>query len=159
MRPVASPHLPDSPFADFHLRAVSVNDAAALAALLQQLAPDEPRADARLLALRLSELPVSRVVLVAERDGKLLGTCSVNLIEHLAHNFARSAILEDVVVDADARGLGIGQALLGKAVERARSWGCYKLALSSNQSREAAHRFYKQQGFELHGVSLALTLD
>ena len=35
MRPAASHHLPDSPFADFHLRAVSVNDAAALAALLQ----------------------------------------------------------------------------------------------------------------------------
>ncbi|HUE91431.1 GNAT family N-acetyltransferase [Pseudomonas sp.] len=150
---------PDSPFSTLSLRAASVNDAAALSALLQQLAPQEPRADAKLLALRLAELPASRAVLVAERNGKLLGTCTVNLIEHLAHNFARSAILEDVVVDADARGLGIGQALLSKAVERARSWGCYKLALSSSQSREAAHRFYEQQGFELHGVSLALTLD
>ncbi len=74
MRPAASPNLPDSPFADFHLRAACVTDAPALAALLQQLAPDEPRCDAKLLALRLSELPVSRVVLVAERDGKLLGT-------------------------------------------------------------------------------------
>ncbi|MBU0806788.1 MAG: GNAT family N-acetyltransferase [Gammaproteobacteria bacterium] len=109
MRPAASQYLPDSPFADYHLRAASVTDAPALTALLQQLAPDEPRADAKLMALRLSELPVSRVVLVAERDGKLLGTCTLNLIEHLAHNFARSAILEDVVVDGDARGLGIGQ--------------------------------------------------
>ncbi|MCE5364955.1 GNAT family N-acetyltransferase [Pseudomonas anguilliseptica] len=159
MRPAASHHLPDSPFADFHLRAVSVNDAAALAALLQQLAPDEPRADAKLLALRLSELPVSRVVLVAERDSKLLGTCTVNLIEHLAHNFARSAILEDVVVDTEARGLGIGQALMGKAIERARTWGCYKVALSSSQSREAAHAFYANLGFKPHGVSLALMLD
>lgn len=150
---------PDSPFATLSLRAASITDAAALAALLQQLAPQEPRADAKLLALRLAELPTSRAVLVAERNGKLLGTCTVNLIEHLAHNFARSAILEDVVVDADARGLGIGQALLGKAVERARSWGCYKLALSSSQSREAAHHFYEHQGFQLHGVSLALTLD
>ena len=94
MRPAASHHLPDSPFADFHLRAVSVNDAAALAALLQQLAPDEPRADAKLLALHLSELPVSRVVLVAERDGKLLGTCTVNLIEHLAHNSLARRLLK-----------------------------------------------------------------
>ena len=159
MHPASSSYLPDSPFADFNLRAVSVNDAGALAALLQQLAPDEPRADAKLLALRLSELPVSRVVLVAERNGTLLGTCTVNLIEHLAHNFARSAILEDVVVDTEARGLGIGQALMGKAIERARAWGCYKIALSSNQSREAAHAFYANLGFKPHGVSLALTLD
>ena len=151
MRPAASHHLPDSPFADFHLRAVSVNDAAALAALLQQLAPDEPRADAKLL--------LSRVVLVAERDCKLLGTCTINLIAHLAHNFARSAILEDVVVDTEARGLGIGQALMAKAIERARAWGCYKVALSSSQSREAAHAFYASLGFKPHGISLALMLD
>jgi GNAT superfamily N-acetyltransferase len=159
MPPASSPYLPDSPFADFNLRAVSVNDAAALAALLQQLAPDEPRADAKLLALRLSELPVSRVVLVAERDGTLLGTCTLNLIEHLAHNFARSAILEDLVVDTEARGLGIGQALMGKAIERARAWGCYKMALSSNQNREAAHAFYANLGFKPHGISLALMLN
>lgn len=159
MRQAAPQHLPDSPFADFQLRAASVNDATALTALLQQLAPDEPRADAKLMALRLAELPSSRVVLVAERDGKLLGTCTLNLIEHLAHNFAHSAILEDVVVDGDVRGLGIGQALVGKAVERARAWGCYKVALSSSQSREAAHRFYARLGFEPHGISLALVLD
>lgn len=159
MPTATSHHLPDSPFADFHLRAASVTDAAALAGLLQQLAAEEPRADTRLLALRLSELPANRVVLVAERDGKLLGTCTVNLIEHLAHNFARSAILEDVVVDSAARGLGIGQALMGKAIERARAWGCYKVALSSSQSREAAHAFYASLGFKPHGISLALTLD
>ncbi|MDO9623678.1 MAG: GNAT family N-acetyltransferase [Pseudomonas sp.] len=150
---------PDSPFTTISLRAASVTDAAALAALLQQLAPQEPRPDAKLLALRLTELPTNCAVLVAERDGKLLGTCTLNLIEHLAHNFARSAVLEDVVVDADARGLGIGRALMDKAVERARSWGCYKLALSSNQSREAAHRFYAELGFKPHGISLALALD
>jgi GNAT superfamily N-acetyltransferase len=152
-------HLPDSPFANFAVRAACSGDAHALAALLQQLGDDEPRADPTLLALRLGELPHSRVVLVAERDGRLLGTCTVNLIEHLAHNFARSAILEDLVVHADVRGLGIGQRLIACAVERARAWGCYKLALSSNHRREAAHRFYAQLGFQPHGISLALTLD
>ncbi len=151
--------LPDSPFASFSVRAACAADAAALASLLQQLGDDEPRVDPALLALRLNQLPPGRVVLVAERDGRLLGTCTVHLIEHLAHNFARSAILEDLVVDAEARGLGIGRALLEKAAERARGWGCYKLALSSNQSREAAHRFYAQLGFKPHGVSLAIALE
>ncbi|NQD93725.1 GNAT family N-acetyltransferase [Pseudomonas sp. CrR25] len=155
----AAQHLPDSPFASFSVRAACAADAPALAALLQQLRLDEPRADPALLALRLNELPQSRVVLVAERDGKLLGTCTVHLIEHLAHNFARSAVVEDVVVAADLRGLGIGRALMQRAAERARAWGCYKLALSSNASREEAHRFYAQLGFNPHGISLALPLD
>ncbi|MEX6503104.1 GNAT family N-acetyltransferase [Pseudomonas zhanjiangensis] len=159
MTPSATDALPDSPFTRFSVRAASPGDAKALAGLLQQLGEDEPRADPALLALRLNELPNTRVVLVAERDGQLLGTCTLHLIEHLAHNFARSALLEDVVVDADARSLGIGRALTLRAAERARAWGCYKLALSSNRSREAAHRFYEQLGFKPHGVSLAMTLE
>lgn len=151
--------LPDSPFAAFSVRAACSADAGKLASLLQQLGSDDPRPDPTLLALRLTELPVSRVVLVAERNGLLLGTCTLHLIEHLAHNFARSAILEDMVVDASQRGLGIGQALIRKAAERARAWGCYKLALSSHQERAAAHHFYTAMGFRPHGVSLALTLS
>lgn len=151
--------LPDSPFAAYVIRAACSADAKPLAALLQQLGEDEPPPDAALLALRLAEPAKDRLVLVAERDGKLLGTCTLILIEHLAHNFARSAILEDVVVDSEARGLGIGQALMQRAAEHARAWGCYKLALSSSQSREAAHRFYEGLGFRPHGVSLALALD
>ncbi|MGH8353848.1 MAG: GNAT family N-acetyltransferase [Pseudomonas sp.] len=151
--------LPDSPFAAFSLRAACSADAGKLASLLQQLGNDDPRPDPTLLALRLTELPASREVLVAERNGQLLGTCTINLIEHLAHNFARSAILEDMVVDASHRGLGIGQALIRKAAERARTWGCYKLALSSHHERAAAHHFYTTMGFQPHGVSLALTLS
>jgi GNAT superfamily N-acetyltransferase len=157
--PTRANALPDSPFAAYAIRAACGADAKALAALLQQLGADEPPPDAALLALRLAEPAKDRLVLVAERDGRLLGTCTLILIEHLAHNFARSAILEDVVVDGEARGLGIGQALMQRAAEHARGWGCYKLALSSSQSREAAHRFYAGLGFRPHGVSLALALE
>ncbi|WP_442969350.1 GNAT family N-acetyltransferase [Pseudomonas sp. TUM22785] len=151
-------NLPDSPFTTVTLRAASPADAPALAALLHQLGEDESRPDPALLALRLSELPSGREVVVAERDGRLLGTCTVILVEHLAHNFARSAIVEDVVVDKGARSLGIGQALMDKAAERGRAWGCYKLVLSSGQSREAAHRFYESLGYKPHGISLYLDI-
>ena len=50
-----SRHVPDSPFAHLTLRAACSGDAQALSVLLQQLAPDEARPDAKLLALRLSE--------------------------------------------------------------------------------------------------------
>ena len=151
--------LPDSPFVHFSVRAASPGDANRLADLLQQLGEQDPRPDPTLLALRLAELPASREVLVAERDGKLLGTCTLNLIEHLAHDFARSAVVEDVVVDAGARGLGVGRALMEKAAERARAWGCYKLALSTHRNREVAHRFYEALGYRPHGISLALSLS
>ena len=151
--------LPDSPFATFDVRVATADDAAVLAPLLQQLGTSDPLPDTALLALALSDQQPSRVTLIAERDGVLLGTCTLHLIEHIAHGFARSAILEDMVVDSRARGQGIGQALIGRAVEWARDWKCYKLALSSHQDREMAHRFYAAMGFAPHGVSLSLSLD
>ncbi|MDN6858012.1 GNAT family N-acetyltransferase [Pseudomonas sp. CAN2814] len=151
--------LPDSPFATFDVRVATADDASALAPLLRQLGTGDPLPDTALLALALENQQPSRVTLVAERDGDLLGTCTLHLIEHIAHGFARSAILEDMVVDSRARGQGIGQALIGRAVEWARGWKCYKLALSSHQDREMAHRFYAAMGFAPHGVSLALRLD
>ncbi|WP_448679860.1 GNAT family N-acetyltransferase [Pseudomonas nicosulfuronedens] len=151
--------LPDSPFATFDVRAASADDAAALAPLLRQLGASDPLPDTALLALALGNQQPSRVTLIAERDGALLGTCTLHLIEHIAHGFARSAILEDMVVDSRARGQGIGQALIGRAVEWARDWKCYKLALSSHQDRETAHRFYAAMGFAPHGVSLSLSLE
>lgn len=150
---------PDSPFATFDVRIATPDDAPALAPLLQQLGMSDPCPDSALLALELGNQCPARVTLVAERDGDLLGTCTLHLIEHIAHGFARSAILEDMVVDSRARGQGIGQALIRRAVEWARGWGCYKLALSSHQDREMAHRFYAAMGFEPHGISLSLPLD
>lgn len=152
------PRIPDSPFASFDVRIASEHDAPRLSLLPQQLGSADPRPDPALLAIQLQRPRGDRVTLVAERGERLLGTCTLHLIEHLAHDFARSAILEDMVVDRHARGQGVGRELIGRAVERARSWGCYKLALSSHQDRETAQRFYAALGFTSHGVSLALHL-
>ena len=111
MRPAASHHLPDSPFADFHLRAVSVNDAAALAALLQQLAPDEPRADAKLLALRLSELPVSElkigrsfvVKMLADRGTAVIVQSMIDLGHNLGLLVTAEGVETEAVCDALTR--------------------------------------------------------
>lgn len=113
------PRIPDSPFASFDVRIASEHDAPRLSLLLQQLGSADPRPDPALLAIQLQRPRGDRVTLVAERGERLLGTCTLHLIEHLAHDFACSAILEDMVVDRHARGQGVGRELIGRAVERA----------------------------------------
>ncbi len=113
------PRIPDSPFASFDVRIASEHDAPRLSLLLQQLGSADSRPDPALLAIQLQRPRGDRVTLVAERGERLLGTCTLHLIEHLAHDFARSAILEDMVVDRHARGQGVGRELIGRAVERA----------------------------------------
>jgi ribosomal protein S18 acetylase RimI-like enzyme len=58
------------------------------------------------------------------------------------------AWIEDVVVDENARGLGIGEALTSAAVNEARSRGVRSIDLTSRPSREVANALYRKLGFE-----------
>jgi ribosomal protein S18 acetylase RimI-like enzyme len=70
------------------------------------------------------------------------------------------AWVEDVVVDADRRGRGIGEALLTAAVEEAAKRGAKTLDLTSRPTREAANRLYQRVGFELRETNVyRLRLD
>ena len=60
----------------------------------------------------------------------------------------RRAWIEDVVVDADARGEGIGERLTEAAVDEARRRGARTIDLTSRPSREAANALYQKMGFE-----------
>ncbi|MDO5026025.1 MAG: GNAT family N-acetyltransferase [Trueperella sp.] len=55
--------------------------------------------------------------------------------------------VEDVVVDAAARGQGAGGKLVAAAVARARERGAKTVDLTSRPEREAANRLYRRSGF------------
>lgn len=59
------------------------------------------------------------------------------------------AWIEDVVVDANARGQGVGKALIQAAIEKSRDLGAKTLDLTSNSDRESAHRLYEGAGFSM----------
>jgi GNAT superfamily N-acetyltransferase len=117
---------------------------------------DETLALAAWDRMRLA-VPGARVF-IARRASIAVGTYSFFVLPLLAHGGAPEAIVEDVAVHPEAQGQGIGRALMQHAMELAREAGCYKLALSSNQRREAAHAFYERLGFARHGVSFAVEL-
>jgi GNAT superfamily N-acetyltransferase len=95
-------------------------------------------------------------LLVAVADGKIAGTYSLVVIDKLGKRGTPAGIVEDVAVAPRRQGQGIGRAMMAHALEACRQAGCYKLALSSNSRREAAHRFYESLGFERHGYSFAV---
>ena len=79
-------------------------------------------------------------------DGKAVG-----LIDCFAgfSTFAARPLLNihDIVVHADVRGQGIGQALLAWAEQRARELGCCKLTLEVLSNNQRAMASYRQAGF------------
>lgn len=80
-----------------------------------------------------------------EQGGKIVGTLS--LATFRIPTGVRSWI-EDVVVDSDQRGKGIGEKLTLAGIEKARALGAKTVDLTSRPSREAANRLYQKVGFK-----------
>ena len=120
---------------------------------VQVLSPDQAHA----IFERMKTYPDYHIY-VATLDGAIVGTFVLLIMDNLAHLGAPSGVVEDVVVSAERQGQGIGKQLMQFALERCRERGCYKMALSSNLTREAAHRFYESLGFERHGYSFRVML-
>lgn len=58
------------------------------------------------------------------------------------------AIIEDVIVDESARGLGLGEALMDSALDLAQEYGAKGVMLTSNPRRVAANKLYQKMGFK-----------
>jgi GNAT superfamily N-acetyltransferase len=86
-------------------------------------------------------------VLVAERAGEVVGVCQLIVFRHLQAHGGLCAEVESMHVHPDHRNGGVGAALLGEAIARARGLGCYRVQLTSNSARPDAHRFYERLGF------------
>lgn len=95
---------------------------------------------------------------VARVAGETVGTFALLIMPNLAHGGRAAGVLEDLVVAAPWRSRGIGEALVGAAIERCRRKGCYKLTLSSDLRRGRAHAFYDRLGFERHGLSFRIEI-
>jgi ribosomal protein S18 acetylase RimI-like enzyme len=61
---------------------------------------------------------------------------------------ADDCCLEDLFVDPEARGSGLGRALVEAAFERARERGCVRMELDVNEANPAALALYESLGFE-----------
>jgi ribosomal protein S18 acetylase RimI-like enzyme len=89
-------------------------------------------------------------VLVAERaDGKLVGTVMLQ-IWPAAGDVVRApgeAEIRALAVRPEARGSGLGRALLAAVTDRALREKVRHLVLSTQPDMKAAHRLYEQAGF------------
>ncbi|SHE93398.1 L-amino acid N-acyltransferase YncA [Kaistia soli DSM 19436] len=110
---------------------------------------------AQAIFARMALYPDFAVYLV-ERDGNVVGTFALMVIDNLAHWGMPSALVENVVVAEGAQGGGIGGWMMREAFRLAEGKGAYKVALSSNLRSDKAHRFYESLGFEKYGFSFKL---
>lgn len=83
-------------------------------------------------------------ILVAECNEKVIGMCTGQLLVSTAEGSLK-AIVEDVVVVEDKRGLGIGSALLLEIEKWAICCGANRIDLLADQRNDRALNFYNNQ--------------
>lgn len=95
---------------------------------------------------RLSADPNQQLV-VAVREGRVVGTLQLTVIPGLSRRGATRSIIEGVRIHADERGSGLGTRFIEWAIDESRRQGCQLVQLTSDASRTDAHRFYERLGF------------
>ncbi|PSN16697.1 GNAT family N-acetyltransferase [filamentous cyanobacterium CCP5] len=116
-----------------------------------------PLSKAEALFDRLGRYP-NYTLRLAVVQGQVVGVFSLLIMDNLAHLGAPSAVIEDVAVDSQWQGQGIGRKLMHYGLQICRDHGCYKVSLSSHLKRDRAHAFYESLGFDRHGYSFQVPL-
>jgi ribosomal protein S18 acetylase RimI-like enzyme len=124
--------------------AVSGELVEAIARLVGQLsASAQPPSAAALDQIIAS--PAARLLLARELDARVVGMLTIVLFPIPT---GIRAWIEDVVVDQEARGRGVGALLTQAALDLAVAHGARTVDLTSRPGREAANRLYARLGFE-----------
>lgn len=127
-----------------NIRDASSADAPAMVPLLAELG--YPAIEDAVTTLIGSVTSEGARVLVVETDGKVQGFAVVHRMLTL-HRQAPVAYLSALVVSSEARGHGLGRALVDAVSAIGAEWGCETLELTSNDRRAHAHEFYTSLGF------------
>jgi GNAT superfamily N-acetyltransferase len=97
-------------------------------------------------------------VYVAVEGRRVVGLASVHVMSILERDEPIARVTA-MVVNEDARGAGVGSALLERLEEAARAEGCDKIDLTTRYEREEAAAFYRRRGFEDTSLRLVKDLD
>jgi GNAT superfamily N-acetyltransferase len=148
---------------DLEIRRAVADDVPAIVAMLaddplgaRRESPDDPAP--YLAALERIDADPNQHLVVAVREGRVVGTLQLTVVPGLARRGATRAIIEAVRVHAGERGGGLGTRFIGWAVDRAREEGCQLVQLTSDATRTDAHRFYERLGFTASHVGFKLQL-
>ncbi|KAL9230878.1 hypothetical protein vseg_006171 [Gypsophila vaccaria] len=86
-----------------------------------------------------------------ENTGKVIATGSVFIEKKFIRNCGKVGHIEDVVVDANARGMNLGKKVIEFLTDHAQSTGCYKVILDCSDQNKA---FYEKCGFNQKEIQM-----
>jgi glucosamine-phosphate N-acetyltransferase len=90
-------------------------------------------------------------VYVIEYQNRIIGSGSLLIEPKFIHGHSLVGHIEDIIIDKEYRGKGLGRTLIEKLTSVAKSTGCYKVILNCNQNNVP---FYEKLGFSKNEVKM-----
>lgn len=118
----------------------------------------QPLAQAYLNAYAEIAADPRQELIVAELDGRVVGTLQITFLRGISFQGGRRMQIEAVRVDRSLRSQGIGQQMMEWVIQHARQQGCFVIQLTTDKSRNDAHRFYERLGFVASHLGMKLRL-
>ncbi len=143
-------------------------EASDLPAIIALLADDElgrhredvglPIAEGYRQAFAAIEADPNQLLAVAADGEAVVATLQLSFIPGIARKGRWRGQIEAVRVASSHRGSGLGKEMFSWAIDQCRQRGCKLVQLTSDKTREDAHRFYDRLGFKAthEGYKLAL---
>jgi GNAT superfamily N-acetyltransferase len=100
----------------------------------------------------------NQLLMVVEKEGAIIGCFQITFLPSLSRKGNWRGQIESVRVASSERGQGIGRAMFQWAIEECRRRGCGIVQLTTDKSRNDAHRFYESLGFLASHEGMKLTL-
>jgi glucosamine-phosphate N-acetyltransferase len=91
------------------------------------------------------------IIAVAELNGRIVGATTLFIETKFIHNGGKVGHIEDVVVDKNHQGKGIGEKIVKYLLNEAQKKGCYKTILDCT---DEVKPFYEKIGFKQNANAL-----
>lgn len=124
--------------------------------LLQKLTFIEPEKISREdFNIFIDNLNNNHMILVIENSliNIIIGSITILIESKFIHNLGKVCHIEDVVIDDDFRGLGLGKLLVNEAIEISKKSLCYKTILNCSNDNVI---FYEKCGLTKNSVQMTL---
>lgn len=103
-------------------------------------------------------LVVGEYVPVGAANGPVAATFQLSFLPGISRQGSWRSQIEAVRVAGSLRGQGLGNLMVGWAIDESRRRGCTLMQLTTHKTRTAAHRFYERLGFDASHEGMKLTL-
>jgi GNAT superfamily N-acetyltransferase len=119
----------------------------------------DPLPESYYFAFEQIERHPNHELIVAERDGEVIGTLHLMFLPSISFQGGLRAQIESVRVDRRFQSQGIGSTMMKWTIERAKQRGAHVVQLTTHKTRVDAHRFYERLGFKGSHLGMKLSLE